>query len=268
MIDQKSDSVSDNELECPYCQKQIDDFECHIKGAVNDGETFSCNNCDLVISNDQCLSSHKQIVHRDAMKVFSCETCNIDFSSKKYLFVHKDIDHQQRNVGKKQNGGYTEDFVVKVEIKEEEKDDTLFENISNSYEVTQSFKQEYKCDQCQKSFPYPQKLSTHVSVVHNGEKNFECTECGKKFGYKWNMNKHLHNVHGKIGKNVILDNYTCDICDKTFKYKDILKEHQRCVHYNARPFEYAECPMAFKMEKHVKKHVKQVHLDIRKNPCD
>ena len=187
------------------------------------------------------------------MKVFSCETCNIDFTSKKNLFLHKTYDlHRQNSVTHQM---YSED-------------DSLFETISDSYGVTQSFKQEYKCDQSQKSFLYAQKLSKHVSVVHNGKKNFECTECGKKFGYKWNMNKHLHNVHGKIGKNVILDIHTCDICDKTFKYKDILKEHQRCVHYNARPFEYAECPMAFKMEKHVKKHVKQVHLDIRKNPCD
>ena len=85
---QKFDSVPLNELECPYCQDQIDNLESHMNGGFKNGELSSCKNCDLSIPNEQCLSIHMQIVHKDAMQVFSCETCNIDFSSRKYLFVH------------------------------------------------------------------------------------------------------------------------------------------------------------------------------------
>ena len=63
MDDEKSKCESINELECPYCQDQIDDFESHINGGYKNGETFSCNNCDSTISNEQCLSHHKKIVH-------------------------------------------------------------------------------------------------------------------------------------------------------------------------------------------------------------
>ena len=52
MDDEKSKCESINELECPYCQDQIDDFESHINGGYKIGETFSCNNCDLTISNE------------------------------------------------------------------------------------------------------------------------------------------------------------------------------------------------------------------------
>ena len=76
-----NDQQTENGLVCPYCQDQIDSFESHIKGGFKNGEPASCSNCDLAIQNEQCLSSHMQIVHKDAMKVFSCETCNIDFTS-------------------------------------------------------------------------------------------------------------------------------------------------------------------------------------------
>ena len=259
MIDQKSDSVSDNELECPYCEEQIDSFELHINGGFKNGETFSCNNCDLVISNQQCISSHKQIVHTDAMKVFSCETCNIDFTSKKYLFTHKDIDHQQQNVGKKQNGGHTEDFVVKVEIKEEEKDDTLFENISNSYEVTQSFKQEYKCDQCQKSFAQGSTLKRHINFVHEKLKKYKCEQCSKPFSLRQTLKFHVDVVHEKLKK------FKCDQCPRSFGHMGNLKSHLDCVHRQLKKFKCNQCSNAYGQSHRLKIHIVKVHAQTTLN---
>ena len=112
MHDQTFDNVSINELECPYCQDQIDNFQSHVNGGFGNEEKFSCNNCDLVLSNGKCLSSHKQMVHNEAMKVFSCETCNIDFSSKEFLFIHKNHDiHLQKGL-KYQN----DNMIIKLKL--------------------------------------------------------------------------------------------------------------------------------------------------------
>ena len=112
MSDLSSEKTLETQLVCPYCQNQIDNFDSHINGGLKNGEKYLCTNCDLGIPNEQCLSIHKQIVHKDAMKVFSCETCNIDFSSKEFLFIHKNHDiHLQKGL-KYQN----DNMIIKLKL--------------------------------------------------------------------------------------------------------------------------------------------------------
>ena len=132
MICQKSDTTLQKELVCPYCQDQVDDLESHFNGGFKNGETTSCNNCELAIPNEQCLLSHIQNVHKDAMQVFSCETCCIDFSSRNYLFIHKKLDQhkQKEDESEKEfdaeivNIHKEEPFDADIEIKEEVEDES------------------------------------------------------------------------------------------------------------------------------------------------
>ena len=120
----------EQELVCPYCQDQIDNFKSHINGGFRNGEKSSCNECELAIPNSQCISSHTQIVHIDAKKVFSCDKCNIDFSSKKYLLIHRNLDlHQREDIIKTEN------------------EDNLFEDI---FEVKEKIFIWHKCMYCKK----------------------------------------------------------------------------------------------------------------------
>ena len=275
----ENDALFPKELECPYCQENIDSLESHVNGGFKNGEKFSCNNCDLVIANEQCLSNHKEIVHRDAMKVFSCETCNIDFTSKNHLFVHKNLDHHQQN-------RKSEIFEIKTEIKEEVEGDDLFADSTDTFEITIAGKQKFECEQCQKTFSTKVRLLSHVSIIHNGVKNFQCDDCGKKFGYKWNLKSHVkkckrtdiqeENANGKEKVNLPTklkkafqlndeDIFICDICEKRFKNKYNLKEHMSCVHSEARPFKCEDCSSSFKMDNHLKKHITRVHNFTKKN---
>ena len=77
-----------NDTFCPYCEIS------HEKPNMNSKGPFSCNNCNLMLSNKECLERHKKIVHTMAQKIFSCEMCNIDFSARKYLFIHKNHSHK------------------------------------------------------------------------------------------------------------------------------------------------------------------------------
>ena len=102
-MNQTLNNSQERELECPYCQEKIDNFESHINGGLENQITSSCGNCDLALKNEKCLISHVKIAHLNAMKVFSCEICNIDFDSKKYLFLHKDLIHDQKEIKKEDN---------------------------------------------------------------------------------------------------------------------------------------------------------------------
>ena len=84
-------------LLCIYCEDQIDDFENHILTGFNSEEPSKCDECELSISNTQCLESHKTLVHQISQRVFTCEDCNIDFSSKRYLLAHKDLGHKLKD---------------------------------------------------------------------------------------------------------------------------------------------------------------------------
>ena len=137
----------EHELVCPYCQDQIDDFKSHINGGFKSGETSSCDECELAIPNNQCLSSHIQIVHKDAKKVFSCDKCNIDFSSKKYLLIHRNLDLHQ-----------------KEEIIKTENEDNLFGDI---FEVKEKIFIWHKCMYCKKHFKFAPELQNHIRDFHN-----------------------------------------------------------------------------------------------------
>ena len=156
-------------MNCPYCEIEINDYESHEKSNFTSKESLSCNNCDLVIPNEECLERHKKIVHDISQKIFSCELCNIDFSAKKYLFIHKNIGHKITNIIKEE----IEPFDIKVEI--EETNDSNLEN-SNSIIDENSIKQ---CSQSKM-------------------KDFKCSECYKTFSSKWNLILHKRHVHQNL----------------------------------------------------------------------
>ena len=178
--------------ECPYCQEQIDNFESHINASLDNKETSSCGNCDLILKNEQCLMSHVKIAHLNAMKVFSCEACNIDFNSKKSLFIHKDFVHDKivvkEEVDVASNDVESADdkpFDSVLEIKEEPK---VEESVCTSMKQTKILKSDekrnYKCNQCEKAFNYSSNLLDHEASVHSQARQFKCEECSSTFKLK------------------------------------------------------------------------------------
>ncbi|GFO46137.1 Zinc finger protein 569 [Plakobranchus ocellatus] len=78
------------------------------------------------------------------------------------------------------------------------------------------------CPVCQKYFPSPAKLRTHLAS-HQGERPF-----------------------------------TCQTCQKTFKRKDNLKQHQ-LVHSSKKPYPCSLCKESFRRQSQLKFHKIQVH---------
>ena len=171
MLKNSQDSV----LECPYCKDKIDDFKIHINGDSENEENSSCGNCDLILKNEQCLTSHVKIAHLNAMKVFSCEICNIDFDSKNHLFIHKDLVHNGQDIKKE------------VDYINEVMDKTNQEITGENNEITKN----QKCDECDKVFTKPSLLSSHKASAHIEIRRYKCYECKSEFKEKWNLNRHI-----------------------------------------------------------------------------
>ena len=199
---------------CPYCDDQIEDSESHTKGSSKEDETFSCNNCDLAVSNKKCITIHEKIVHDETKKVFSCESCNIDFSSKMHLFAHKNHDQIHSNNFVENVLTTIENFDIKMEITESE-------DFESEKLKPKAVEKPYKCDQCSKTFNYRRSLREH-SNWHKGIL-IDCKKCPKKFKYSSNLVSHMKNFHSKL--DLSQTKVTCSVCKKEYKNDIALKSH-------------------------------------------
>ena len=277
MINQKSNNQPEDGLECPYCQDQIDNFTSHINGGFRNDKTSSCNECELAIPNKQCISSHTQIVHIDAMKVFSCDICNIDFSSKKYLLIHRNLDLHQKQALQTQN---------KSQVIKTENEDNLFEDI---FEVKEKIFIWHKCLYCKKHFKFAPELQNHIREFHNTnviqteeenqnkfvffgiqkvklentlngdmkEARHQCLYCNNVFRFKSELANHMKELH-----NTNLQ-FSCFKCHKRFGTKNDLQKHMATFHkielVTHKAFLCDACETSFDTEKALVKHLSLVH---------
>ena len=226
-----------NVLVCPYCINVVDDIKSHINASFDNGKTFSCNDCDLVIPNKQCVSSHMQIVHTDPIRAFCCETCIIDFISRKYLFIHKNLDdHKQKetesrnefemqkpDIENNQNE-VSQENEVEIEEAEEEmlnlnKEVQKLENNKNQTNLKDT--RLFKCEKCPKTFKRRDHLRSHDVHIHQITRNHQCDMCQKSFKTKRALRSHDIGIHSDIKK------YKCDQCTSEFKFSYSLKTHKQ-----------------------------------------
>ena len=113
--------------------------------------------------------------------------------------------------------------------------------LRHHYNVHKEMK--FKCDKCDKSFPFKSLLEIHVgkcdgitkekrqlkqlknieyriSTDENSQKNYQCMRCDKKFNQVGGFNQQFYLMHRK-------KNFKCKKCDKLFPHKSKLKSHSK-----------------------------------------
>ena len=61
--------------------------------------------------------------------------------------------------------------------------------------MVQEGKETFKCELCEKIFPYKSNLKIHVESVHEKKKPFKCNICQYTFFNKKRLAKHIESVH-------------------------------------------------------------------------
>lgn len=135
-----------------------------------------------------------------------------------------------------------------------------------------------KCKGCRKEFPFPSALDYHQVTCRKLKKLLAIkaqsanppkpqssdeetlTALGKQ-GIVKKESTSSSNDYSKASINKDRPaNKQCEHCSKVFRSKWMLKQHER-VHTGERPFLCSACPMKFRINQALKKHILRMHKD-------
>ncbi|KAK9870265.1 hypothetical protein WA026_006353 [Henosepilachna vigintioctopunctata] len=208
---------------------------------------------------------------RIAKKKPFCEHCNLEFEDKSSAYLHK-LKHKKSkckicgilirsdNMGKHldtHTSGPRVCDLCGITCKNVE---SLRGHIFYMHRQTAD---QYKCDQCDKSFRMKYKLDLHKKKEHIGIRGHICSTCKKGFFTLRDMNHHIKMTHLKLRPHV------CPHCERGFSSKYALKTHVR-QHTNETPYKCYICAEGFRQNISLRTHLKSKHniLEVKKYPCE
>ena len=147
------------------------------------------------------------------------------------------------------------------------------------------------CNLCETSFHDEKDLKLHYSTIHQGnnvsrenkketqnqekifienvhdknQRKIMCHICTQTFSEQSSKRKHLKTQHD------IDTHFSCDVCKKTFSTSSNLKIHKKAHIKNTNADSKKACDICGKIlsQKHLKNHMKDLHLDLFKcKECD
>jgi KRAB domain-containing zinc finger protein len=92
----------------------------------------------------------------------------------------------------------------------------------NNFFVNVSNKMELHCDECDQVFTNKKNKYRHMKAVHLKIKPFKCDKCEKSFPYD-NMKSYHKEVHDPVPMEI---KSSCNQCGKTFSNVDNLLKHK------------------------------------------
>lgn len=221
---------------CPYCSKECGSrtsLSCHISSR----------------------HTHVRNTKTEAGSTFKCMICKDQPTFKNnsayllhYRFAHNDLPPECEGIEKvycDQCGKwFASDYNLKIHVQ------TYHEG---KYQPSKNGKR-YACQLCEKTYSTKSNLDEHVLSVHEKNTPYECDLCPRKFGLQSKLRSHKSNVHTEA---------ICEICKKDLPNKTDLSRHQMKVHgvVPKGAIQCPYCPLVFKIQSSLDKHVKNKHLD-------
>ena len=212
---------------------------------------FRCNICEKNLSSKGNLKTHNNARHdpqgrakSKKPRTFQCKKCVAAFKTPGQLKRHYQTTHD--------NSGPLQCEVCSV----------MLENKIKLRQHRVSHKErKYKCSMCDFKFSRPKKLDSHFLRVHTDLKKEECKVCG---GFFNELDAHFKRRHTDINKKV------CIVCGDVFKH---LKNHLKRTACGLgkkmeATFNCELCTKKFTMKDGLKRHLKEVHEQIKKHACE
>lgn len=125
-------------------------------------------------------------------------------------------------------------------------------------EKIEEIKNEFKCDICNKQFPFRSHLKRHLNK-HTGAKLYSCKFCEQKFVNNYNLNVHMSKHTGDFPLK-------CDICNKGLPNPSLLKRHMTS-HTGEQKFQCRYCSIKFRQSSSLRSHEK-MHVNRPSYQCD
>ena len=250
----------------------------------NETEELMCLTCLKKFSNCQNLRRHLRLhISRDSIVPdndnsslegggggkYICDYCPERFENKAAARVHEKTHKDQDPKCYICDKSYADRYTLRYHLR------------------THGIGLQIRCEYCNKSFPKPSRLESHVNAHHKNIRNFQCSKCSKSFKTRLHLENHFlqhsgerphtcsecgitfrHKIslvthqrsHGDIRP------YCCETCGKTFREPSTLKAHMR-VHSGDKPYKCSLCDKAFTQRAGLNYH-KSVHAGLKPFKCD
>ena len=212
---------------CDYKTNKTSSFKRHVithEKIVNVKK--QCHKCHIDFENSNQLDSHfKECL--EALKDFTCQLCDTKWVSHISLEYHYVMEHKQKLIACDICGNtFTSQNSIRDHVKKEHGKTFSCEICEKTFgsktlmrvHVKNEHGKTFSCDTCGEQFRFNLGLRKHKSQAHKTEvKNYKCDDCDKSFPLIPKLDNHLEELNHKLN---------CEHCDfKTNKVK-YLKAHQ------------------------------------------
>ncbi len=268
-------------LQCSICSRADICIEsrmvehCKIGHDDSNAKTRHCLHCHKEFDNKIDLDYHvklqheklpenvKNKLHRQFKARVQCRKCTLTFKCKKTMLFHLAVVHD----GVKP---LTCEFCPRKTLTKMAM--VKHRGAYHSEKLRKPFTIDYdtrKCKQCGRQFKHPSELKSHIERIHEKKTNYQCDICGKAFYFKHIMLKHQAIVHkdqaspyhGKDGKQIrsTVRSHECQQCDKAFYEPGHLRRHVKDVHDQIKDQICQYCGKAFSQASNMYQHIRNYH---------
>ena len=233
---------------------------------------FKCNFCQYESSEKDSLKSHRfsmhilgdtkiksklteqlqreQRVRKKVMNKYVCNKCDYATArSKSALKSHMKDYHEKEGVN------------CKLKYEQCSQQSSNKSNLALHVKSVHKKIRDSVCEECGRFYSSPGTLKKHIEAVHcNGNKKFKCNFCSFATSHLDSLRNHNQRLHEEGKKK-----YVCEECGYMATVKFDFKKHQE-VHKDAEErekFKCEQCPREFFDKRHVRRHVKVVHENLR-----
>ena len=283
---------------CDGCSKVFGSqllLKQHILKVHAKPKRFSCPQCSMGFDFNSSLNLHISNVHGDDLdKEYQCGECLIVFLVKDHLKNHLRTQHLKPSSGgparptleQSPRAGKTEPRLqVRLELVEDQPEQILPDEAEPLYDDDMQEFDDSMPGDVKPAFLMPE-VDLREEVMQDGvslddslpqqqqhqqkQQKHLCTECGREFKQKYHLKRHVDNVHLKKKRflmpqvNLREEGMEDGVpLDKSLSHQQEQQQQQK----QQQQFHCTECDKEFKQKHHLKRHVDNVHLKIRRFFC-